>query len=229
MNKKTILILSVALFLTIIPLAVGASYFHIKPIYPPRPSHPYLEHAAKGEKLIDDGVKEFLLVYIHEANFKSETVSDENDAEQNKRIKQKNELLQEYRTIVDKMYEEKVMKIEDYKAKYDYLMGLIKQLMELEPERTPQELLVIETRVMLARAKEYLQYSGIYEGFAEHLKIKLPELKQLVVDLEKMKSDYEGGKISYEEGQRKFDEYKKMWNNEEIGRFSKVGCSQFLC
>lgn len=97
--------------------------------------------------------------------------------------------------------------------------------MELEPERTPQELLVIETRVMLARAKEYLYYSGIYEGFAEHLKIKLPELKQLVVDLEKMKSDYEGGKISYEEGQRKFDEYKKMWNNEEIGRFSKVGCS----
>lgn len=62
-------------------------------------------------------MKEFLLVYIHEANFKSETVSDENDAEQNKRIKQKNELLQEYRTIVDKMYEEKVMKIEDYKSK----------------------------------------------------------------------------------------------------------------
>ncbi len=211
------------LAIAIVPLAVGASRLFSKEeteaIYPPRPSRPYLEHAAKGEKLINDNVKNFLLGYIHEENIKPEAESDAKDAEQNKRIKRKNELLQEYRAIVDKMCEEKVLKIKDYEEKYEYLMGLISQLIELEPEKLPQELLAGKMRRLLLHAEEHVYYSGVHKDYAKNHKIDLPALKQFIADLKNLKNDYESGKTSYKESQKKFDEYVKIWNNNKIALF----------
>ena len=162
-----------------------------------------LETDAENETMkFGDYEKNFCLGYL--VNFKAEAVTDGESAEEAERITRKNALLQEYRTYVDTLYMQ-VMKQKDYDAHYEHLMGLFTELLLLEPEETPEELLDGNIRLLLLILKDDLYYSDLYgEAYIKDRKLDTAQLKQAIAELTALQEKLNGKQLTFEQAQRDY-------------------------
>ena len=155
-------------------------------------------YAANGEMLVDDYEKERLLQYLW--NFDEEMVTGNESAEEAERINRKNALLEEYRAYVDDLYMQ-VMPIERFDDHYDYLMDIFHELVSLEPEDTPEELLEIDLRKILAQLEEEWSKIELYHKPSSSDAGLLKESIETVTDIHER---YTGQQIGYEQAKQEY-------------------------
>lgn len=229
-TKKALLIAALAV-VAAVPLTIGALAVNslLNPWVPEREVFPAAEYEARGEKLMDEQTVDFLYGYLD--NFGPETEADAKDEADRERIRQKNELLTEYRSIADGMCEAKVLKLEEYEVKYNYLMELFSRLLELEPPPTEEERFASELGGEVLSEREKIQFErnyifevelqieqGDYEdadSFPAEKKQRLQriaQMEELLAELEALEKDYESGKLSFEEARSRYNAHKIRWD-----------------
>lgn len=226
-KKKLVLLITALAVIGIVPLAVGAT---IVLEVPSKWVNPAAEYYARGEQPIDDYIKE--TIYGRLDCFDPETEADAKDEADRERIRQKNELLAEYRALADEVCGVESMKIEEFEAKEDALWDLFMQASEFELPPTPEEVLERELSSFIDVGKQKIfndqnlirEYElgieiGDYEGDIDQWPAKkelilqgIAEKEKLLAEAKALESDYNSGKLSYEETKSLFDEYDKQWN-----------------
>lgn len=214
-NKKFLVVISLAaLTILIIPLvaAVAAQVSDREPfgirVSPPKwngePGKIIPDsYLANGEKFFGDYEKNFCLGYL--VNFKTETLTGDEDTDEAERITRKNNLLEEYRAYVDGLFMQ-VMTYEEYDAHYDYLMGIFLELLTLEPEQTPEEQLEIDIVRLLSKLKEELYYSELHgEWYIEDRNLNLVELNKSIADLTALQENLSEKKLTFEQAKLEYE------------------------
>lgn len=149
--------------------------------------------------------RNFCLGYLD--NFKAETVTGGEGAEEAARITRKNALLQEYRAYVDRLYDQK-MTIGEYDNHYAHLMDIFFELLPLEPEKTPQEKFEIQLQNIISRLKEDLYYSEVHgEMYIEERKLNIPQLKKCIEEFTALQNKIAAKQLSFEQMQQEYTLY----------------------
>ena len=158
--------------------------------------------ADDGKMVFADRENEFCLGYL--SNFKNESLTGNESPEEAERITRKNELIQEYKDYVGKLYGQ-TMTTEEYRSHYDHLMEMFQELFTLEPEPTPQEQLLSKVRILGSGLDDTLTFSKRDEEYRQVYNIDLPMLKTLITHLDTLEKQIENGEITYEQSLQEYD------------------------
>lgn len=152
--------------------------------------------------LFGDYEKDFCLGYLN--NFKDETLTGSESAEETARITRKNELLQDYRAYVDELYNQS-MTTEEYDTHYAFLMNMFSEMLLSEPEPTPQEKFEAELKCVLFYLEEDLYYSEKYgESYIQERLLDIAKLKSSIASLTDLQEKILSKQFSFEQ---MLDEY----------------------
>ena len=158
--------------------------------------------ADDGKMVFADRENEFCLGYLD--NFKNESLTGSESPEEAERITRKNELIQEYKDYVGKLYGQ-TMTTEEYRSHYDHLMEMFQELFTFEPEPTPQEQLLSKVRILGSGLDDVLTFSKRDEEYRQLCSIDLPMLKTLITHLDTLEKQIENGEITYEQSLQEYD------------------------
>lgn len=158
--------------------------------------------ADDGKMVFADRENEFCLGYL--SNFKNESLTGSESPEEAERITRKNELIQEYKDYVGKLYGQ-TMTNEEYRSHYDHLMEMFQELLTLEPEPTPQEQLLSKAKILRSGLDDELTLSKRDEEYRQLCNIDLPMLKTLITHLKTLQKQIENGEITYEQSLQEYD------------------------
>ena len=158
--------------------------------------------ADNGKMVFADRENEFCLGYL--SNFKNESLTGSESPEEAERITRKNELIQEYKDYVGKLYGQ-TMTTEEYRSHYDHLMEMFQELFTFEPEPTPQEQLLSKVRILGSGLDDTLTFSKRDEEYRQLCNIDLPMLKTLITHLDTLEKQIENGEITYEQSLQEYD------------------------
>ena len=175
--------------------------------------------ADDGKMVFADRENEFCLGYLD--NFKNESLTGNESPEEAERITRKNELIQEYKDYVGKLYGQ-TMTNEEYRSHYDHLMDMFQELFTLEPEPTPQEQLLSKAKVLRSGLDDELTFSKRDEEYRQVCNIDLPMLKTLITHLKTLQKQIENGEITYEQSLQEYEKCLEELKIAHPGRYESV-------
>ena len=182
-----------------------------------------LKHLRSPNKvrpmLVEDRDREFLLGYLE--HFKNESLNGSESPEEAERITRKNELIQEYKDYVGKLYGQ-TMTNEEYRSHYDHLMDMFQELFTLEPEPTPQEQLLSKAKILRSGLDDELTFSKRDEEYRQVCNIDLPMLKTLITHLKTLQKQIENGEITYEQSLQEYEKCLEELKIAHPGRYESV-------
>ena len=162
---------------------------------PAAPGPAAMETASENDTMIfGDYEKDFCLGYLD--NFKVETLTGSESAQEADRITRKNARIQEYREYVNRLYQQ-TMTPAEYNAHYDHLMKWFSALLTLEPEDTPEETLESYVSRLLLKLEEELYYCEHKGAYAQQRHMNIPLLKEALAAFRSLQERFSAEGMTY--------------------------------